>query len=111
MRRIIIISIAFLFFVSCDTLFSNKPNYEVVARVGSKKLTVLELQMSIPASIKKVDSISFAQNYIEKWVKNQLLLEKAEINLDKVTQRSIGLMIDNYRTSLLLFKYQQMIIP
>lgn len=110
MRRIIIISIAFLFFVSCDTLFSNKPNYEVVARVGSKKLTVLELQMSIPASIKKVDSISFAQNYIEKWVKNQLLLEKAEINLDKVTQRSIGLMIDNYRTSLLLFKYQQMII-
>ena len=38
------------------------------------------------------------------------MLEKAELNLDKHTLKSIETMIDNYRTSLLVFKYQQMLI-
>ena len=60
--------------------------------------------------MKEIDSISFSQNYIEKWVKSQLLVEKAELNLDKKTQNGIETMIDNYRTSLLIFKYQQAFI-
>jgi tRNA isopentenyl-2-thiomethyl-A-37 hydroxylase MiaE len=95
---------------SCNSFINNRGDDKIVAQVAGNKLTLSQLEMSIPENINDIDSISFAQNYIEKWVKDHLLLEKAEINLDKKTQQSIEIMIDNYRTSLLLFKYQQMII-
>ncbi|MBI9068363.1 MAG: hypothetical protein JEZ09_13800 [Salinivirgaceae bacterium] len=91
-------------------LFKNKKEDKIVATAVGKKLTMSQLKMAIPADMKEIDSISFAQNYIEKWVKNQLLLKKAEMNLDKKTQDNIEVMIDNYRTSLMLFKYQQKLI-
>ena len=108
-KLIIVVFSSFIFF-ACNEFFNNQLNEEVIAKVGNKKLTKRQLELSIPSNVKHVDSVSFAQNYIEKWVKNQLLLEKAEMNLDKKTQRSISLMIDNYRTSLMLYKYQQIII-
>lgn len=109
----IIIAIAVFLLLStfaCHLIFNNEQSETIVANIGEKELTMSHLEMAIPANMKEIDSISFAQNYVEKWVKNQLLLEKAELNLDKKTQKSIEVMIDNYRTSLLLFKYQQMII-
>jgi len=91
-------------------IFNNNQNEKIVAQIGGNKLTMSQLKMVMPLNTNKIDSISFAQNYIEKWVRNHLLLEKAELNLDKKTQDDIEVMIDNYRTSLLLFKYQQLII-
>lgn len=108
--KIVFVAFLFVIFSACNSFLNNNLGEEVVAEVGGEKLTKRQLEMAIPSNVKQVDSISFAQNYIEKWVKNQLLLEKAEINLDRNTQRSIDLMIDNYRTSLMLFKYQQIII-
>ena len=96
--------------LACNSFINGEPNEKIIAQAGGKKLTLSQLEMAIPLNMKEIDSISFAQNYIEKWVRNQLLLEKAEINLDKKTQKSIEAMIDNYRTSLMLFKYQQIII-
>ncbi len=112
MRSVTICISIFLSFliVGCDGVFNNRTDDKVIASVGAKKLTLSELNLAIPHNMKEIDSISFSQNYIEKWVKNQLLLEKAELNLDKQSQKSIDVMIDNYRTSLLLFKYQQMFI-
>jgi len=95
---------------SCSLLFKKDAKDKVIAVTAGKELTYSQLKMAIPSSMKEIDSISFAQNYIEKWVKNQLMLEKAELNLDKPTLKSIETMIDNYRTSLLVFKYQQMLI-
>jgi hypothetical protein len=95
---------------SCSTFLNGDQGEVIVAEVGGARLSMAELEMAIPSNMKEIDSISFSQNYIEKWVRSQLMLEKAELNVDKKTQKSIGIMIDNYRTSLLLFKYQQMII-
>jgi hypothetical protein len=108
--KIIIVIISFLVFEGCDSILQHQSGNDVVAMVGNKKLRKSQIEMITPPNISKVDSISFVQNYIEKWIKNQLLLEKAEINLDNKIQKNIELMIDNYRTSLLLFQYQQMII-
>ncbi|MGE4287099.1 MAG: hypothetical protein AB7E36_00305 [Salinivirgaceae bacterium] len=105
-----VLALLVIFITGCSQLFNGNHHDKIIAVVGSKKLTYSELKMAVPADMKEIDSISFAQNYIEKWVRNQLLLEKAELNLDKKTQQSIDIMIDNYRTSLFLFKYQQMLI-
>lgn len=89
---------------------NNNYDDKVIAKAGSEKLYMSELEMALPPNLNNIDSISFAQNYVEKWVKNTLLLEKAELNLDRAEQKSIEVLISNYRTSLMLFKYQQMII-
>lgn len=97
-------------FASCDMILSKTHNDKIIAKASGNELTLSQLQIAVPSNMKEIDSISFAQNYIEKWVKNQLLLEKAELNLDRETQREIDHMIENYRTSLMVYKYQQMLI-
>lgn len=108
--KLIVIALLIVLITGCSQFFNGSNHDKIIAVVGNKKLTYSELKMAVPADMKEIDSISFAQNYIEKWVRNQLLLEKAELNLDKGTQQSIDIMIDNYRTSLFLFNYQQMLI-
>lgn len=108
--RTIYIIVTFFLLSGCNLLFNSNAEDRVIASVGSEKLTFSELQMAIPSQMKEVDSISFAQNYIEKWVKDQLMLEKAELNIDKNMQNEIDVLINNYRTSLMVFKYQQMFI-
>lgn len=112
MNRIIIVLIAFCFSImySCSYFNTGNADDEVIAKVGSSKLLRSHLEMSIPKGMHEIDSISFAQNYIEKWVRNQLMLEKSEDNLDEVTLNEIELMVDNYNTSLKVFQYQQMLI-
>ena len=111
MKSLLLISALFLTSLwACNSMLNGDQKEMVIAKVGGKRLTFFDLEMAIPANMVEIDSISFTQKYIEKWVKNQLLLEKAELNLDRKTQKEIDVMIDNYRTSLMLFKYQQMII-
>ena len=111
MKFLLLISaLFFTSFWACNSMLNGDQKELVIAKVGGKKLMLSDLEMAIPANMVEIDSISFTQKYIEKWVKNQLLLQKAELNIDSKTQNEIEVMIDNYRTSLMLFKYQQMII-
>jgi hypothetical protein len=99
-----------LWLVGCSNMFKKTDDDKVIANVDNNKLTLSEIKLVTPKDMKEADSVAFVQNYVEKWVKNQLLLEKAELNLDKQTLENIDLMIENYRTSLLLFKYQEIFI-
>ena len=49
------------------------------------------------------------QNYIDKWIRKQLILQKAELNLTE-EQKDVSQQIDEYRSSLLIFKYEQNLI-
>lgn len=95
---------------SCNELFDGNSDEETIAVVGHNKLTNSQLQLATPSNMSEIDSISFSQSYIERWVRNQLLLKKAEINLNKQSLNEIELMIDNYKTSLMIFQYQKMLI-
>ncbi len=89
---------------------SNQSDTKILASVGSVKLTNAQLELSIPRNLSEIDSISFAQAYIENWVKEQLFLEKAKENIDPETEATIELMLNNYQTSLFIYKYQQLLI-
>ncbi len=106
----IYLSLLFLLVMFVAACSKNNVNDRVLAQANGKELTQSQLQNVMPSAMKDIDSISFAQNYIEKWVKYQLMLEKAEFNLSDETKKTIEDMIDNYRTSLLVFKYQQLLI-
>jgi len=80
-----------------------------VAKVGDKYLYFSEMSNIFPKGCSRDDSIALAKLYIDNWIKTRLLLQKAEFNLSK-EQLDISKEIETYRTSLLIYKYEGLLL-
>ena len=108
MRKIWFIIIPLIVLVACTTL-DNRNKEKPLARVYEKNLYLSDIQDIFPESISLSDSVIILQNFVDEWVKKQLILQKAELNLTE-NQKDITLQIDEYRSSLLIYKYEQNLI-
>lgn len=104
--------LTFLIFIFLSFIFScNKNNIEEkskpVARVHDKYLYEKDLQGLFDNSISKEDSTRIIKAYIDKWIRKQLLLDKAELNLSD-EQKDVEMELQDYRSSLLIYKYEQL---
>jgi hypothetical protein len=99
-------AIAFLLF-SCSP--KTRKDDQVVAKVGDKYLYLSEMSDIFPKGCSGGDSVTLAKLYIDNWVKTRLLLKKAELNLSK-EQLNISDEIETYRTSLLIYKYENWLL-
>lgn len=108
LTKILIVFVLAIMSFSC-----NKKNTEVeeviLAQVHDKQLYKSDLKSLYNSNITKEDSIIIAKNYINDWIKKQLLLEKAEMYLTDES-KDIEKQIEDYRSSLLIFKYKQELI-
>jgi hypothetical protein len=77
-----------------------------VARVLDQYLYQADLQGVFPSGLSPEDSSSMARDFIEKWIRNQLMLNKAEINLSDA-EKDVEQQINSYRSSLLIYAYEQ----
>ena len=84
----------------------HKSEGKPLAKVYDKYLYSDDLKGVIPAEISDSDSASLVRDFIEKWIRNELLLNKAEMNLSD-EEKDVERQIDNYRSSLLIYAYQQ----
>ncbi len=103
---------SFLFLIiiigSCDTAtFDNEDR--VLARVYDSYLYVSDIEGLVPAGTSTIDSLSITQNYVNNWVKNQLLLYQAEKNLTD-TQKDFSRQLKDYRNSLVIYAYESELI-
>jgi hypothetical protein len=89
--------------------FDKHPAQQPLARVGEKYLYPADVRDIFPSNLPENDSILIINNFIDKWIKKQLLLQKAELNLSD-EQKDVSSQIDEYRSSLLIFKYEQSLI-
>jgi len=80
-------------------------NEKAVAQVGEKKLLQSELAQIIPKNLEEQDSLLLANDYIRKWVKQELLIQKANENLS-LDQKNLAKEIEEYRNSLIIYKYK-----
>src|SRR5690554_1400805 len=98
----IILAAAF-FISSCGqgVLNDEKP----VAEVGNKKLYLSEVASVIPNDLDSSDSSQLADKYIRKWVRQELLLQKAEENLS-LDLKNVNRELEAYRNSLIIFRYK-----
>lgn len=80
-----------------------------MAKVGEKYLYFNEIKSIFPKGCTKDDSLSLSKLYIDNWIKTQLLLRKAELNLTD-EQLDISEEIETYRTSLLIYKYEDQLL-
>ena len=93
----------------CRYLSNSSPSDVVVAKVGDKLLLRRELTAALPGGITKTDSVNRAKDYIQRWVKQELMLSTAEENLAD-DQKDVQRELDEYRTSLIIHRYQQQLI-
>jgi len=80
-----------------------------IAKVHDSFLYKEDLKDIIPEKLTKEDSLLFISGYIDKWAKQQLLLKKAKINLDKEEER-INKLVEKYKQDLLINKYKEAIV-
>ena len=78
---------------------------KIIAQVGEKKLFGSELSQIIPKNTEEEDSTLLANDYVRKWVKQELLIQKANENLT-LEQKNLTRELEDYRNSLIIYKYK-----
>jgi hypothetical protein len=98
-----------IFVLSSCTNLDTRNRERPLASVYEKNLYLSDIPDLFPSTISRQDSILILQNYIDKWIRKQLILQKAELNLTE-EQKDVRQQIEEYRSSLLIFKYEQNLI-
>jgi hypothetical protein len=92
--------------ISGCTSPKEKVQEKPLARVLDHYLYRNDLAGVIPHNLSAEDCTKIVKDFVEKWVRNQLILSKAELNLTE-EEKNVELQIENYRSSLLIYAYEQ----
>lgn len=98
-----------ILFVSCPAIENNKQK-EPLARVENMYFYPSDLPNIFNGGISEEDSAEIAKTYIQKWIKNKLLLQKAELNIPNQKQQEVLKKLEDTRASLMIYEYQQQMI-
>ena len=98
----------FLIAALCVALASSCGNStpDAVAHLGDAVLTMEELRERIPNNISAEDSTALAQEIIQSWLKDALVLQEAKKISDE-EKLAVERRIEDYRKSLLIYSYEQ----
>jgi len=107
LKKYIIISLIILL-SSCNIFNKNKSD-NIVARAYDKYLYDSDLTGIIPHGTTATDSISIIKNYINNWIRQKVILHKAEQNLIN-KQRNFTKQLENYRNSLIIYEYEKNLV-
>lgn len=104
LKQILLILISLL--AACE---QKEVHENIIAKVGDSFLYEDDFIKSLPNNYTRNDSVFFRANYINSWAIEQLMLQKALINIDN-KKIKIDKLVDNYRTELLIDRYKEAII-
>ncbi|MGM0647790.1 MAG: hypothetical protein ACQESZ_05335 [Bacteroidota bacterium] len=108
-NRLLLYGVLFIVMLSGCQFFSQNPDEEAVARVGDEYLLISDLDGLVGKNLSTKDSIETIENYIDKWIKQQVVLQKAEQNL-RVDQLNVEQKLEEYRRSLLVYRYEKELV-
>ncbi len=83
-------------------------NDVLLATVHGKPLYLSEVKAMIPAEANTEDSTMIASAFMEKWIRETLLMEEAERNLPK--DLKIDDLVRDYRSSLIRHNYEKILV-
>jgi len=107
MKKLFTIIIFSFTIFSCNQ--GQKEEDRPVAKAHDKYLFLSEIKEVVPNNSSKEDSLLIANSYIKQWITKQLILQKAELNLNK-EEKDITKLINDYRSSILTHRYIQKLI-
>jgi hypothetical protein len=94
-----------LLFISCKSE-SNEKN---LARFKDVYLNKSEIINEVPITLNQEDSAIFSDNYIHKWLVNQMIMDKAEEMIPMEVQK-VEKKINKYKMSLISYEFEQFYI-
>ena len=80
-----------------------------VARVGNKYLLEEDIAERIPENLSKEDSLLYRNNIIKNWATEELLLQKAKLNIED-KNNEIKQLVKTYEKELFIDKYKQAVL-
>lgn len=101
-----ILVLAFSLF-SCQYFDSNSDIF--VAQCHNSTLYYSDIKHLVPTGLEKNDSIDLVHSIREKWVKEQLLLQKAKLNLP-LSQQEVRSQVISYENALIIHAYQKELV-
>ena len=100
-----LLTLVVLFFGGCN-LFVPKSETTELARVGSKYLYLVDVKDNIPIQAGLEDSLLIIQESVNKWIEQELLVQRAELNLGKAAL-DIDKQLQDYRNSLVVYSFEK----
>lgn len=94
--------------IACSNTDSEHAE-NALARVNEKYLYLEDISSLIQNSDTYEDSMLIIRNYTENWIKEQLVLNKAKINLTE-EQQNFDKQLENYKNSLLIYSFEEKLI-
>jgi hypothetical protein len=107
--RVVLLIIVVSFFACCSKPGSEAGKGDAVARVYGKYLLKEDLEGLVPADIHGQDSISLVKNFINSWIRQQVILKHAEENLDE-EKKDVEKKLQEYRNSLITYAYERELV-
>lgn len=101
---LLLIAVIIPFFISCHK--GNGKDKRPLAVVYDSYLYKSDITEIFPQGLTKADSVKILNAYVDQWVRHKLMLRLAENNLSEA-QKDVSKQLEDYRSSLLIFKYQQ----
>ncbi|MBQ6770586.1 MAG: hypothetical protein IJP44_06345 [Bacteroidales bacterium] len=110
MKRLgVVIGLLCIFLLQGCDFFHRHPKEAVVAECYGNYIFESDLQGIVPENTSIMDSIHRVNAFIDSWIRRQVLLHQAEINLSK-EDLDLGKELEEYRNSLIIYKYETQLI-
>lgn len=109
MRNYFVLFLVLFSSLACDYFTVKNTDKTALARVEDVYLYKEDINGIFSKDMSERDSIIVAQNYINNWIKQQLLLSKAQLNLTEETDKFENL-VRKYREDLYINSYKQAVV-
>ena len=104
------ISLVFLFCIGLSSCsFFQKKEKKHLVSIYDNDLYFEDVESSFQNNISAEDSLQLLNTLVEKWVKKQILIQKAKINLEDELM-DVEKQVQDYKNSLLIYKYQNILV-
>jgi hypothetical protein len=104
MQQLLKISAFLILLLMASSCLEKKgENKSVLVAFNNKLLMQEEVQSILPEGVSQVDSARMVNDYVESWVKHQLVLQKAKLNVDNL--KEVESLVQQYEDRLLIEHY------
>ncbi len=101
--------LSLILFYSCGSTTEKDGSRIAIARAGDDYLYSDEIRDIVPAGTPAIDSTELIRKYIDNWVRESLVIQKAESNLTE-EQKNVDKQLRDYRNSLITYSYEKELV-
>lgn len=108
--RYCFIFIAFVSLLCSCKKTQSSDDADVLVRVKDRVLEHSEVKKQIPRGLSSADSLLLGESLEKKWVKDALVYEVAQRNLEGKDKEEVDKLVEEYRHSLIRYRYQEQLV-